>query len=121
MLIISFLNHWNSHPVFAIMPLIFKASPTHCRLHKYITQDSSMVSSFSHERVCTSCRWQPHITVQMQHSHQPPSPVGQAMQPLLCPLTMLEAAEVVVDVVVADAVEPGIVILEMNAVRLLSR
>ena len=43
------------------------------------------------------------------------------MQPLLCPLTMLEAAEVVVDVVVADAVEEGIVILEMNAVRLLSR
>jgi hypothetical protein len=40
------------------------------------------------------------------------------MQPLLCPFTMLEAAEVVVEVVVADDVEPGIVLVSVKFVRM---
>jgi hypothetical protein len=53
-----------------------------------------------------------YMTLQgkMQHSHQPPSPVGQAMQPCLWPLTMLE-----VELVVAEALEvllPGIVVVK---------
>jgi hypothetical protein len=43
----------------------------------------------------------------MQHSHQPPSPVGQAMQPCLWPLTMLEAA---LEVATEVEVEPGMIV-----------
>ena len=49
-----------------------------------------------------------YMTVHMQHSHHPPSPVGHATQPCLWPLTMLEVADVEVEVVEDAEVVPGI-------------